>query len=96
MRLEVELQPNLHELRDRGDEQSATSAVASHSKEDQLVASSGGHWGECTHNAALARAAGNGAYEGLADRWKGMVNPKRVSLERVKRYCVCIGRCTTT
>src|SRR5437763_16449225 len=54
------IQPNGYELRDGADDEGARSAVARHGEEDHLVASSGDHRSERTHDAALAGAVGTG------------------------------------
>src|SRR5947209_19187907 len=57
-RLGFGIRPNVYELRDGADDEGARSAVASHGEEDHLVASSGDHRSQRTHDAALAGATG--------------------------------------
>src|SRR5947209_18866380 len=65
VRLGFGIQPNVYELRDGADDEGARSAVARHGEEDHLVASSGDHRSERTHDAALVlRRAGGSPQRG--------------------------------
>src|SRR3954466_6152514 len=68
VRLGFGIQPNVYELRDGADDEGARSAVASHGEEDHVVASSGDHRRQRTHDAALAGAVGTGRAGGSAQR----------------------------
>src|SRR3954451_17348366 len=81
VRLRFGIQPNVYELRDGADDEGARSAVASHGEEDHLVAGSRDPGCQRALDAALAGATEEHGYDGLADRRKGVVSPKRVPLE---------------
>ena len=58
VRLGVGIQPNVYKLRDGADDEDARSPVASHGKENPLVASGGDHRSQRADNAAVAGATG--------------------------------------
>src|SRR5437764_10193012 len=81
VRLGFGIQPNVYELRDGADDEGARSAVARHGEEDHLVASSGDHRSERTHDAALAGAVGTGRLRRAGGSPQRGGEPERVSLE---------------
>ena len=81
VRLGFGIRPDVYELRDGADDESARSAVGSHGEEDHLVAGSGdSRVSERTMRRWRERLEEHG-YDGLADRRKGVVSPKRVPLQ---------------
>src|SRR5436305_5363154 len=81
VRLGFGMQPNVYQLRDGADDEDSRSAVTRHGEEDHVVASSRDHRVSARTMRRWRERLELHGYDGLTDRRKGLVSPKRVPLE---------------